>query len=200
MKRKLRTKSGASYLALELVDPTGPHRGARLERRRAARRPLRRRRRRARARPGREVPRPAAARRALARGRRRRSGVADAGDAARRATSSPASSSFSSPRSRIRAWRATVRAVLARLRARRVSGDARRPPLLRRRPARAHGRGRDAVPRDGAAASRACAPTCCSPRRSCTTSAGRVELGRGPAFAVDRRGPAARARAPRRCG
>ena len=63
-----------------------------------------------------------------------------------------------------------------------AAGDARRAPLLRRRAARAHGRRRDALPRDGAAPSAASRTTCCSPPRSCTTSGARCELGRGPVF------------------
>ena len=77
--------------------PDRPHRGPGLERRRASRRAVRRGRCRARARPRREVPRPPAARRALARSVGRRPGVADSGDPARRATSWRDSSSFSSP-------------------------------------------------------------------------------------------------------
>ena len=157
--------------------PDGPHRGARLERRRAARRALRRGRRRARARPRREVPRPAAARRALARSGGRRPGVADAGDAARRATSSRASSSFSSPRSRIPGLAATVRAVLADCDLARLPGDARRPPLLRRRAARAHGRRRDALPRDGAAAPAPARRPAARRGARCTTSAERSSSG-----------------------
>ena len=86
--------------------PERQHRGARLERRRPARRAVRRGRRGARARPGRALPRPAAARRALDRAR--------AGRPTRRAsrrrcaatpTSWTASSTSSPPRSRTRAWR-----------------------------------------------------------------------------------------------
>ena len=55
-------------------------------------------------------------------------------------------------------------------------------PLLRRRPARAHGRRRHARARDRAAPPAPARPTCCSPRRCCTTSGASRELGRGPAF------------------
>ena len=67
-----------------------------------------------------------------------------------------------------------------------VSGASRRrrgrSPRLRRRAPRAHGRRRDAVPRDGAAASAPAQRHPRSPPRSCTMSGARVELGRGPAF------------------
>ena len=73
----------------------------------------------------------------------------------------------------------------------------RRPPLLRGRAARAHGRRGDDLPRDGAAPSAASRRTCCSPRRSSTTSAAYAELDSRPDVPTDRRGSPARARPSR---
>ena len=166
--------------------PERAHRGARVERRRAARRALRRGRRGARARPRREVPRPAPARRAHARaggGRRSRPRWRRRCGATR--TSSRASSSSSSRRSRIPGCTTRSSAVLdteTRARDARAAGDARRPPLAMR----AGCSSTRSASRRSAARRRSCisgcASTCCSRRRSCTTSAGRASSGAAPVF------------------
>ena len=165
--------------------PDRPDRGARLERRRAARRALRRGRRRARARP-----RPTFGDRLQLDVRSVEAAEADPADAhagaaprRRRARRLPRV-----PRGGDLAPGAARRSCAASL------GDAQLRTALRalpaaethhsyaRRPARAHRRRRDARPRDGAAPSRACAATCCSRPRSCTTSAARASSAAAPTF------------------
>ena len=112
-KRKLQTKAGAPYLALELVDPSGRIEarvwndvelldGRFAEGRRGAR-----------ARPRRAVPRPAPARRAHARGDRRRPGEPDADRCAATPTSSHGFLEFLAGEITHDGLAATVRAVLA---------------------------------------------------------------------------------------
>ncbi len=179
-KEKLRTRAGASYLALELVGLDRPHLRARLERRRPARRAVQRGRRRARARSRGEVPRPAAARGARARAGGGRSCLARAGAAPRRRRAGGlrrVPHQRDPRRSAARARRARARGCAA---APRVSRDARRSPLVRRWTARAHGRRGDDLPRALAAPS---APPRRPPRRarrSFTTSGARGSSARRP--------------------
>ncbi len=180
--------------------PERPDRGARLERRRAARRPLRRGRRGARARPGRAVPRPAAARRALARGRPRRTRRAWR----RRCGATPTSwTAFSS------SWptRSPTRACARRCGAF-VDGRGPADGAARRcRPPR-----RTMATRAGCSSTRSAWRRSAARPRSCTRACARtsllaaallhdvgrtLELGRGPAFRADRGGPAARPRPSR---
>ncbi len=71
------------------------------------------------------------------------------------------------------------------------------PPLLARRPARAHGRRRLALPRGSPAPSSACVPTSCSLRRSSTTPGARGSSTAGPLFLPTAEGRAPRPRPPR---
>ncbi len=99
-KRRLRTKSGSPYLALELVDPSGRIEGRVWNDVDLLDAALRRGRRRSRARPRRALPQPTPARRPLDRGgARRRPGRASRRRCAATRTSSTASSSSSPPRS-----------------------------------------------------------------------------------------------------
>ena len=186
-KRRLRTKGGAAYLALELVDPSGQI-DARvwndvelLDGRFAE---------------GDAV-------RVLGRVEKFRDRLqldvrtleaADVDPASltptmrRDATSCRASSSSSSRRSPIPGLAATVRQVLARPRPRRLPATpddhhSYAGGLLEHTVG-----GRHALPRDGAAPPAASLRARCSRRRSCTTSAGRSSSRRGPAFAPTEEG------------
>ena len=81
----------------------------------------------------------------------------------RRRSRTPGSRRSSTRSSRDAEIRAALRAL--------PGGGRRRPPRLRGRAPRAHGRRRDALPRDGAAPPAPARATSSSPRRSCTTSA-----------------------------
>ncbi len=195
MKRKLRTKSGASYLALELVDPTG-----RVE-----------------ARVWNDVElldgrfAEGDAVRVLARVEKfrdrlqldvrslevvgRRPADADAGSAARPGRAQRVSRL---PRRRADAPRLARdrRGGAPRPRPRIVPGDTGGSPLLRRRPARAHGRRRDARARDGAAPP-AAPQRPAARRRARARRRAHARARSGPGVLADCRGPPARPRAPR---
>ena len=94
---------------------------------------------------------------------------------------------------------ATVSAVLAGREPARLPGDARRPPLLRGRPARAHRRRRHALPRDDAAASEAARRPGARRRARARRRANRRARPR-PGLHADRGGQAARARPARPAG
>ena len=160
-KQRLHTKNGAPYLALELVDPSGRISArvwndvelldTRFAEGDAVRVLGRVERFRDRLQLDVRTLEPARGRRSVLRWRPRCGATR---------TSSRASSSSSQPRSRIPACRRSSNACSTRSARRvpRASGDDRRAPLVRGRAARAHGRRRDALPRDGAT------PSTASPR------------------------------------
>ena len=139
-KRRLRTKGGAPYLSLELVDAIGTDRGADLERRRAARRHAS-----PRATPSacsdawrRFSDRLQLDVRTLEAGRGRP--VEPDADAAARRRGAAGIPRVPDRRAHTRGPGGDRPRGARRPRAGRVPGDARGPPLLRRRPARAHRR------------------------------------------------------------
>ena len=186
-KRRLRTKNGSAYLALELVDPSGRIEGrvwndvdlldarfgegdavrvlGRVERYRDR---LQLDVRSIEAGPGRPT-RPASRRRCAA-----------------TPTSSTASSSSSPARSPTPACRRPSQRILGdaeiRRRLRALPGRPGRPPRLRGRPARAHGRRRDDLPRALPAPPAPPRRPARSPPRSSTTSAARSSSSPGPGF------------------